>query len=141
MIVYKVVEKKTRNCSNIAMCKQSEVLYFTGYTIRELLSNKKTKEFFPIYKKGKTIKAVKGSIGIMCFETIEAAKTFKKDAFKFPSAMTIIQVEGLGKPRKRLKIICSCGCNPTHLFDPQKEQLKADPPAGTITFNSVKVLE
>ncbi len=139
MIVYKVVEKKTRNCSNIAMFKQVHNVS-EDFVTKTFRSTKEGKKFFPIYEKGKTIKAVEKSIGIMCFETIEKARLFKQDQFYNQRKLEVIKVEGLGKPRRNLRIVMGCGDNPSYLLR-KKSHTKTNAPSGTVTFKSVKVME
>ncbi len=135
MIVYKVVEKKTRWGSNWTIFKHS---YIRSVAAKNAVKfRKKHPEFFPHYYKGRVIKAAPDSPGIMCFETRRAAETFIFKTGIFSTAITI-KVKGIGPPREVHSISPECGIYPWKIAEGIRS---GRPPRGTIGFQAVKVLE
>lgn len=137
---FKVVEKKTRWGSNWALfkdllmdCEISPEKCYKGLKFR-----REHPEFFPHYYKGHTVKAVPGTAGIMCFPTRADAERFRDDC-RYRGRFIIIEVKGIGSPRKVDQVIEWCGSRPWNLLDPNP---KLQPALyATIAFDAVKVLE
>ena len=136
MIVYKVVEKRTRHCSNWALCKSYGV---SNKKLKRWL-NKHHPGFFPRYLKGTTVTAALGSVGILTFEEHTAARVFKSDYnSRFDANTIIIKVEGIGEPLYNIRIVPGCGETPKNIYLLTKRWAHA--PSGTVAFPAVKVLE
>lgn len=139
MIVYKVVEKNTRNCSNWTMFKiQVKHGIYTNLWKKALKFKKDHPEYFPRYFKGRVIKRAPNSIGILCFK-------YKDDAISFQSRWReledsiIIKVKG-NKMLKRKPMVVS-GAGGDGILHLNNYSGKISSPEGTITFDSVEVLE
>lgn len=136
-IAYKVVEKRTRNCSNMTL--------YTFYKHRRELGNKIREEYpewFPVYKKGTTVKMAPNSAGILCFTSYHAANGFKRDYDKLQNRAMIIKVKGIDMLTSPNMIYGACGTSPEYLYSRSEYQRRTIPaPYRTIAFKSVKVLE
>jgi len=140
MIAFKVVEKGTRHCSNIMLCKKHFLLSSTAVE-KYLKRKRRYPQYFPRYLKGRTIYAADGSVGIMCFESRVPAKDFIK-RHQLEGIAKIIRVEGIGLGIVPRKIVCGCGDDPMRLVqDPPRGRIFSSPPVGTIAFKAVRVLE
>jgi len=137
---FKIVEKKTRWCLNWAYFKNCSVgLDISPEEYREGLRFKKQHpEFFPHYFRGRVIKAAPGSLGIMCFPTRGRAEGYK-NGFFCRKKLTVVEVEGIGSPKKVDQIIEYCGIYPWRLCISNSSTKPA--PHGTVAFPAVKVLE
>lgn len=141
--VYKVVGTKERYGSNatgwaIQNDKPFEDFFKLNPDLKESLT-----QYFPKYEKGKVIKAVKGSVGILCFESRAYAENFEKDYIYLwgSNSTMIIKVIGLGK-RRKLEYIIGCGMQIKILISSDINNTDfIDPPDGTVAFTSVRVLE
>jgi len=96
--------------------------------------------YFPRYLKDTIIKEVKGSVGILTFETEDNAKAFINEEISNPGLALIIKVEGLGEKKKVKSINTGCGGSPRMITE-EFDHLKAYPPRGTVAFPAVRVLE
>jgi len=99
--------------------------------------------FFPVYSKGAVVRAPKGSLGIMCFETQDSAKAFiHKTELQ---NVSIIPVLGLGHPMKPRVPAYQCFYikNLYTAFTNLKKPIPANKYIyeGTICFSRVRVLE
>jgi hypothetical protein len=130
MQIYKVVERKTRHCSNWAIFKSHDN-WKEGCWFR-----KKHIQYFPRYLKGRVVEAVKGSAGLLTFEYLKDAKFFIKR--NLMADLIIIKVEGIGDKRRVNRLKGNCGGDPSSIFREDEEMIA---PEGTLAFNSVKVLE
>lgn len=118
------------------------------------------------YHKGRIVKAIKGSVGIMCFEKEMYAKAFVKDqhrSFRHIQRLIIIEVRPIGRvkhPRrisgvltpiaitdfyKRFKNISASKPSDTEIIDNNNRFGSnrlwiSAPPQGTVCYNSVEVL-
>ncbi len=128
MIAYKVIDKVTKYGSNAWIYREY------GNISEFIADNPEAKKYFPKYEKGKIIRGVKGSPGIFCFENVEDARNFI-DVY---SEAIIIKVEGIGKMKRKPKILDGCGVHPLYLLH-HKETSKSIYKEA-ITFPSVKVL-
>jgi len=144
-IAYKVVEKQTRHCSNWAMFIVKVRARIKGGWSRDSFPcialavkfGKEHIEYFPRYLKGTTVKAAKGSVGILTFGMKREAKNFLSLANKEIDWL-IIEVEGFGpRPVKYLNGLC--GAEPSNIIKDNNDHIY--PPRGTIGFDKVKVLE
>lgn len=119
------------------------------------------------YHKGKIVKAVKGTVGIMCFENEEYAKAFVReqhDSFRQKiERLIVIEVRPIGKVKHPRQI--SGVLSPIAIHDfykkfktinksrPSDREIKDNnntfgsarlwisaPPQGTVCYNSVEVL-
>ena len=142
MVVFKVVEKQTRWCSNWMIFKHS-------YQIGECTSSwfsagvrfrKKHPEYFPRYLKGHIIYAAPNSAGIMCFLYKSQAEKFRKRHSCDGNAF-IIKVRGIGTPRVVEEVVNGCGVCPWFLLDYGRECFLGVPPFGTRAFEAVEVLD
>lgn len=119
------------------------------------------------YHKGKTVKAVKGSVGIMCFESKAYAENFVKEQHtsfrKHIQRLIVIKVRPIGKvkhPRLISGVLSPVAINDFYErftrideFKPSDKEIKdnnnrfgsgrlwiTEPPKGTVCYNSVEVL-
>jgi len=140
MIAFKVVEKKTRHCSNVMIYK--EYLPTLKAIEKFLRWKRKYPQYFPRYLKGSTIYAADGSVGIMCFESKEAAEKFIESQRFIKISAKIIKVEGIGSKLRPKAIIQWHGAVPMDLIKKGSLDLVVvPPPVGTIAFMAVRVLE
>jgi hypothetical protein len=100
-IAYKVVGKRNRFGSNMNIFLKE---HHFGPMRFEMWKNenkalwKRLRRYFPQYIKGSIVKSVKGSPGIMCFETYEEAEKFTKLFWHITlNNCTIIKVKGIGE--------------------------------------------
>jgi hypothetical protein len=137
MIVFKVVHKETRYGSNATIFIQKNSIHsflklfehFTGL-----------KKYFPKYEKGKIIKCVPGSAGLMCFKSLYFCDKFMKHNRLQSVNCDIIKVR-INKKNimKEQKIISCCGDEPQHII--QYIYGSSDPPDGTIQIKQLYVQE
>ena len=99
------------------------------------------------YKKGKTVKAIEGSIGILVFKTREQAENWMKLPMR-TTKTTILRVEtnSRGKTPKNLFIIDWRVTNSLKedYYDyktPNNSRLRWNTPIGTLAYPEVKVLD
>jgi hypothetical protein len=121
MIVYKVVNKKTRqSCSTLLREK-------TKYTLW--------------YQKGKIIKKIEGTLGILCFEKKHYAESFINHAFlnNIKRAM-ILKVKTIGRKKIPKSISAWLSLEEINSFY-LRGKYSSEPPIGTICFDKVKVLD
>lgn len=130
---YKAVEKQTRHCSNWTLYKTHLP------TARVCKYRRDHPEWFPRYLKGRTIKEVPGSVGILCFELRIDAFHFIKNYKRTSIDWLIIQVRGINRREDIRSLIGGCGLYPTNLCLTQDEF--ASPPRGTVAYREVLVLE
>ena len=136
MIIYKVVEKRSRRGTNWILSSKMEKLKLFNDE-----SYKKLKPYFPQYRKGRIVKAVPKSTGILCFKTENHAKNFINGELRFNKQKAkIIKLRGIGNPKRRVVIMGHCS-NFLNLIGEGFRTIKRDNPAGTIAFNSVEVLQ
>jgi len=136
-VVYKVVGKQTRHCTNWH-------IYSTRFSYH--LSRKKflrkhpfLKSFLPRYLKNTIVKMAPNSIGILTFNNPFNAATFAVKSCL--ENIKIIKVKGIHQLH-RSKVIQSCGFDPRQLS--KKDYLSClniQAPSGTLFFKKVKVLE
>ena len=135
MIVYKVVGKGTRHCSNWCIYERKRLLSRKEF----LKKHPKVKPYLPRYLKGTTVKSVPDTPGIMTFNNIFNAKKFQISNH-IPDTI-IIKVRGINEKRKSV-IVCSAGANPLrlcYLLSSSSDYMSAA--CGTKFFESVEVLE
>ena len=135
MIAFKVVEKRTRFGSNLAICRASHHGSAFSNVIKAF--KRKYPQFFPRYLKGSIVKKAVGTVGILTFKTQFDADHFAASLSARPS-LKIIRVEGIGKPKEKVRLIGNCGSDPTNLLN-EEEEIPA--PTGTLAFPVVRVLE
>ncbi len=138
MIAFKVVEKKTRWCSNWAYFK-----HYAKDTLPEVYKcglryKKQHPKFFPRYLKGRMIEGAPGTVGIYVFPTRSSAERFK-GRLPCEDQTKVIKVEGIGTSQKVESVIEACGTDPWYLT--YKPWLTRPAPKDTIAFKAVKVLE
>ncbi len=114
MIVYKVVEKKTRHCSNWTMAK---FCYLGNERKAKALARlrKRYPQLFPRYIKGSIVKAAPNTPGVFCCKTYKGAKIFMDDSYPLSCRGKIIKVRGIGPPLRRKNFIVAGAGNPEHL--------------------------
>ena len=134
MEVYKVVEKKTRHCSNWALFKVQPGSRW-NYPVWQKFRRKHI-GYFPRYLKGNIIKAVKGSLGILTFEWKWHAENFI--AQNASANLIIIRVKGIGDYHKVTWLKGNCGGRPSNILYYDQEM---SAPYGTCGFQAVEVLE
>ena len=139
---YKVVEKRTRWCTNWAIFKYHMLEDGTPEEYAKGLKFKKEHpEYFPRYLKDSIVEAAPGSLGIMCFPEKLYALWFM-EGLRCRDRLTIIKVEGLGLARPVCKVIQSCGYRPWYLVTKARcWSFTIEAPEGTVAFSKVKVLE
>jgi hypothetical protein len=133
-MAYKVVTEEGRLGTNAAMA-----LY--GQSLLSENVFRKYREYYPVYNKGATITAVKGSAGICCFKTMKDANLFIGNSYSLRcSNMLIIKVKGFKKVDNPV-LKSGCGGPPAHIM----KRIEINPPRvlpkGFISFEKVKVLE
>ena len=131
MLAYKVVEKGTRHCSNWAIHKSEN-----SFKYRSTAFHKKFIQYFPRYLKNTTVYAVKGTVGILTFNSKIDAKCFISCNNR--ANLIIIKVKGIGEPYDVKYLNAGCGSTPEDILNDFGSMV---PPRGTIAFESVKVLE
>lgn len=138
-MLYKVVERQTRWGTNWMVFKhqhsKDKEIYLKGLKFR-----KEHPEFFPHYFRGKIIKAVPGSLGIMCFSRRDYAEQFMKSLCLGEMAI-IVRVKPLGIGRSIDTVIPVCASCPWNLEFQSSNYFAAPSPKGTVGFEAVKVLE
>lgn len=82
MIAYKVVERRTRYGSNLALCKRGRddwrgLRKFVEKYIGNVSDYQKILPYFPRYFKGALVKMAPGSVGLMVFKRELAAERFR----------------------------------------------------------------
>jgi hypothetical protein len=148
-IVYKVVEKRTRWCSNWALFRAAtKNSLVSGNRFKEADAwRKKNKEWFPRYLKGTTVKKAPNSVGILAFQSKAAAKTFARDSFDVVFAPAqIIKVKGIGERKQDVYVVSGCGYAPIRIHDAIHPLFREWPwtveaPSGTVAYDAVEVLE
>lgn len=103
-IYYKVVDKKTRYGTNAAG-------YINKYGIdafTEVVNKFNMYEYFPVYKDGATVSGVKGTPGIMCFNSIENAENFILNYPDIMKNVSLLKVKSRCKCKSEFKIIYGC---------------------------------
>jgi hypothetical protein len=130
MIAYKVVEKRTRYGSNIAMFKHRNWI-----SNKDKINIRKNKNIFPRYFKGKIIKAKEGTPGIFFFEGIGDASLFMF-SYSLESVCKIIRIKTIGDITRRPRILFGCGDNPFKIT----EDLLADGVLG-ICYSACPAIE
>lgn len=135
---YKVVEKQTRHCSNWTLYKTHPKQDNRAYKYR-----KNHPEWFPRYFKGRIVKEVPGSIGILCFEFKVNALNFIRSYSSSNINWLTIQVKGINKREKVQFLISGCGCFPMFLTlgNIGNQHNTTVPPQGTVAYREVLVLE
>jgi len=143
MIAYKVVEKGTRNCSNVAMFNsQSKDRYSRYFYIKKEFEEfvKKNPEYFPKYLCGTFVKEAPGSFGILCFKTYTDAQYFRNNYLNSLRNTTIVRVKGYNQKEEPTKV--NGGCGGDGIFYIKEEDFDGiSPPSGTVAFELVEVLE
>ncbi|MCK5255074.1 MAG: hypothetical protein KAQ81_03565 [Deltaproteobacteria bacterium] len=135
MIAFKVVEKRTRFGSNLAICRASHHGSAFSNVIKAF--KRKYPQFFPRYLKGSIVKKAVGTVGILTFKTWYDAERFACSLSAWRS-LKIIKVKGIGKPKEEVWLIGNCGSDPTNLLNAGEE---VPAPTGTLAFPTVRVLE
>jgi hypothetical protein len=138
-VVYKVVEKQTRHCTNWS-------LYVKGFEFEDHITRKKLlkkypalKLFLPRYLKNTIVKMAPKSIGILTFDNYKSAELFIKNCCMYNGK--IIKVKGINQLKNSL-IVGSCAFDPTNLIERNYfSNLAMHAPSGTLFFEKVKVLE
>jgi len=137
MIVYKVVGKGTRHCSNWCMYENKSKLTRKKF----LRKYPEMQQYLPRYLKGTIINSVPDSPGIMTFISIDAAWNFKTVNRNSLDRTIIIKVRGIHAKITSM-ILSSAGSYPERLcsYNNSKYDYR-QPPLGTKFFESVEVLE
>jgi len=99
-------------------------------------------ELYPKYTRGTVVKAAPGTDGILCFGSLECAKSFRRRCFRLKKAY-IVRVKGAG--RRKVEWLWS-GCMDLSTLVRIREKIKdplnwetATAPVGTIGLEWVKV--
>jgi hypothetical protein len=104
--------------------------------------------YFPVYSKGATIHAVKGSAGIFCFKSKKTAKEFMRK-YRGPDNCLLLKVKGI-KTVVNPRVLTGIASCPMQLTKKNgwklRDRLKyysnpAKEIPGLVCFESVKVLE
>jgi len=143
-IVYKVISSKDRRGSNMAIYRCLAKKDCGKFNIADFFRKHPVlKPYFPQYKKGAIVKAVSGTPGIFCFQTVENAKRFVKLELlgcKLRNYL-IVRVRGIGDKHypKPYHILTGCGSIPTNLLD--QRHYYNDTIPGSVCYPAVEVLE
>ena len=108
-------------------------------------------EYIKYYRKGETVKANKGTLGIFVFKTKKQANNFIKNRRDNEGSYFILKVKSIGKGESP-KFVCGCPLLLMLIWDTskylnqfykygEKSNLQMKPPEGTICYPAVKVLE
>jgi hypothetical protein len=141
-IAYKIVGKRNRMGTNMNICLEEKGISFTKFKKEYNKVWNDIKQYFPKYVKGEVINSVKGTVGIMCFQTKKSAQYFINDSWLNKSNLEIIKVLGCGKIRKRFKYIGGCGSEVSYLKkDPKTFDSVYNSDKSWIAYEQVVVLE
>lgn len=135
-IAYKVVDKKTRHGSNFVVYLTELFQDRTFEEVEDTIKYLRLKRYFPIYKKGKIVKAAPDSVGIFCFNDKDSAFDFMNNN-EILEFCNIVSVRGIGKSLNVKYISSNCGSCLYYV----KSMRDVPPPIGTVFYNSVEVLE
>ena len=115
-ILYKVVDKETRYGSNYMILKNENNFGLWKYFVETY------PEFFPRYTKNTRVDGIKGSPGILCFDTFDNAKLFMFQMCRINKKNIIIKVKPLGKVTHTFKLLFHSGGNPEKIKEFYKGQ-------------------
>jgi hypothetical protein len=135
MIVYKVVDKKSRYGSNAAIYMKINNLDQNQF--KKQIEGWRISNYFPKYKKDEIVKYVKRSPGIMCFENPNKAKQFIMKE-NIDDVTEIIKVKGIDMiydGNRRFDIVRCVGSKPFDIYTMPNLSVRY------ITFKEVEVLE
>lgn len=137
MIAYKVVHDPSRYGSNAAGYIQSNNGNFSNfkYLLRDY---PQLRPFFPVYNKGKIVRAAKRTSGIICFSNISEANSFIN--YEYLNNVMIIKVRGIGLRPRPHAIFSGCGSWPLELTNPEGFPDKLTD-INWLFFSAVEVLE
>jgi hypothetical protein len=138
MIAYKVVGKKKRDCSNWLMQTRNR-------KIDRRRIARKIIRYYPRYPKGKIVKAVPGSVGILCFVDTSAAEHFM-EKYCLCDRAKIVPVRGVGSPNYNPSIFwwINTSIDRLHLDYSTRSKFDGEYSLGrnsVVAFEAVEVLE
>lgn len=123
------------------MAKKKVVYKIIHSNTRRSYSMTEYNRYCIIYHVNTIVKAIKGSVGIMCFETKEYAEKFVKIQYIWPSGdVDIIDVHPIGKAKYPKTISAQTIEDSLNIFYEDEAILTMSPPEGTVCYNSVEVL-
>lgn len=139
MIAYKVVDKEYRLGSNALLYIDTN-----GFELfKRAVQKYQLQLYFPVYKKGAIVKAVEGSIGIMCFFSEDCAKEFIY-YYRISRPVIIVKVDGKNlineSVTKKIKLIPGCAGSLARIKHDQRYKY-LDNSHDIVTFSEVLVLE
>ena len=144
-IAYKVIGKNNRYGTNWTIFTRdgTDIQDECG-TISTNYFLHKYKQYFPKYTKGKIIKKVFGTAGIMVFQTIRDCKNFQgRENIHYITRIVKVRMIGRAKTAKRM--LGGCGSNPNWLVGDLKRWdspvERREVPIGTVAIDAVEVLE
>lgn len=118
-IVYKVVHSESRNSFGLIRYNR----YCMYYPLKAI------------------VKAIKGSVGIMCFETKESAEIFISHQYVWEKEeLEIIDVRPIGKANYPKSVSAQTTEGALNNFYEDEAIVTMHPPKGTVCYKSVKVL-
>jgi len=118
-VVYKIVQSEHRN----------------SFSVVEF--NRYCKHYYP----NTIVKAVKGTLGVMCFETKEDAKGFiNSQCVWVEEELDIIDVRPIGKAHYPKSICAQTEEDVLNNFYEGESMITMYPPKGTVCYDSVEVL-
>ncbi len=142
MIAYKVVGKKKRDCSNWLIQTRNRKIDRRSIA-REII------RYYPRYPKGKIVKAVPDSVGILCFVDTNAAEHFIGQ-YRLDDMAKIVSVRGVGSPTYSPAIFWRVNASIDRLYldyNSDGEIYKGSSPGvyaikpSVVAFEAVEVLE
>jgi len=138
-IAYKVVEKRTRLCTNLAIYRK----YARDNKVLKL--NKLYPLLYPRYRRGKVLKADKRTEGFFVFENNLCAKDFIYSENLSEDKVKIIRIKLLDIPKRPKKVLRGCGAYPLEIYmtlgRPTSSIAFRDAPLGCWTCHKVEVLD
>jgi len=137
-IAYKVVEKRTRLCTNLVIFKQ----YVQNHEALKL--NKRYPLLFPRYRKGKVLEADERTEGFFVFEDKSHAEWFIVREGLPKHNVKILRVRLLDEPKRPVRVVSGCGSLPLNVCKMLRSPGLLDvlPPfPGTWACHKVEVLD
>ena len=138
-IAFKVVEKRTRLCTNLLIYRK----YVRNREILEL--TKQYSQLFPRYRKGKVLKADERTEGFFVFEDKFYAEDFICYEHLPDCKLKILRVKLLDTPKRPKRVLNGCGAYPKRIltiFKSRIPQADLSPAyAGCWVCHEIEVLD
>ncbi len=136
MKAYKVLHKETRRGANAAIY----IAMNSKGALEQAISRDNLHEYYPVYLPMSKVRKAPRSCGIMAFETLEDAEEYllSLSDIIYPDEVIIVEVRGKKSRNQNRKIIAGLGFCP---WDVKRLNADTNPPAGTVFFDHLEVLE